>query len=575
MNNKSNSSILSLLTPYRGLVVLLIALTMLANGLALYIPRIIAGAIDSFTFHQYNFQVFLITFLSVILGIFIITILQNIVQVVTSERVARDLRTSLMGAVSNHDYMFIQEQTSAKLLTNAISDVDAVKMFVSQAVPSIVSSIFLVVGASTLMLTTNLRLGLAVITIIPIIGVMFFFVMRRVRTLFKIGQEAIDWLNKVIQESIIASVLIRLLNARQFENEKFVLASTQAKTISMNILKMFATVIPVITFVNNIAILIILVLGGQFVIGGTMTLGDFTAFNNYLAILIFPIVILGFTTNLIAMSSASYERIKAVLYAPQKDITGNMQATLRGEVAVDNLSLAYGTNTVLSAISFTASASKKTAIVGPSAGGKTQLLYCIAGLIPPTSGRVLFDGVNAESYNPESLHNQVGLVFQDSILFNVSIRENIAFGTNIQEQDMQIAIETAEISSFIHTLPKGLDTKVSERGTSLSGGQKQRIMLARALALNPRILILDDFTARVDIETERKIVRNIEKNYPNITIISVSQKIASIEQYDHIVVMMEGEVLAQGTHSDLMKQSPEYVQIYNSQQSTTAYELHA
>jgi ATP-binding cassette subfamily B protein len=173
------------------------------------------------------------------------------------------------------------------------------------------------------------------------------------------------------------------------------------------------------------------------------------------------------------------------------------------------------------------------------------------------------------------LHLQVGFVFQDSIIFNLTLRENIAFSKTVKDEDLEKAIRTAELKDFVDSLPEKLDTVVSERGTSLSGGQKQRIMLARALALSPKILLLDDFTARVDSTTERKILENVHRNYPGITLLSVTQKIASVEDYDQIILLMEGEVLAAGTHAQLMGTSPEYVQIYDSQRSTSHYELHA
>ena len=166
-------------------------------------------------------------------------------------------------------------------------------------------------------------------------------------------------------------------------------------------------------------------------------------------------------------------------------------------------------------------------------------------------------------------------MFQDSVMFNLSLRENIAFSNTVKDENIKKAIETAELKDYIEALPQKLDTIVSERGTSLSGGQKQRIMLARALALNPKILLLDDFTARVDANTESKILSNIAKNYPGLTLISVTQKISSIERYDQIVLLMEGELLAKGTHEELMRSSPEYVQIYQSQRSTNQYELNA
>jgi ATP-binding cassette subfamily B protein len=196
-------------------------------------------------------------------------------------------------------------------------------------------------------------------------------------------------------------------------------------------------------------------------------------------------------------------------------------------------------------------------------------------LLQPTSGSVTYDGDPIDAYDKEALHQQVGLVFQDSVMFNLSLRENIAFSKTIHERDLEKSIATAELTDFVAALPEGLETVVSERGTSLSGGQKQRIMLARALALNPRVLLLDDFTARVDPATEQKILNNVRENYPGITLISVTQKIASVMDYDQIILLMEGEVLATGTHQELMEASPEYVQLFHSQRSTSHYEIHA
>jgi ATP-binding cassette, subfamily B, bacterial len=234
-----------------------------------------------------------------------------------------------------------------------------------------------------------------------------------------------------------------------------------------------------------------------------------------------------------------------------------------------------GDKEVLKDVSFSAKAGSTTAIIGPTAAGKTQMLYVLIGLLKPTSGTVTYDAEPLEAYDKEALHRQVGFVFQDSILFNLTLRENVAFSADIAQEDMEKAIATAELQDFIATLPTGLDTVVSERGSSLSGGQKQRVMLARALALNPKVLLLDDFTARVDANTERAILQNIQRNYPEITLISVTQKISSVEHYDQIILLLEGEVLASGKHGHLMESSPEYVQIYESQRSTNLYEVQA
>jgi ATP-binding cassette subfamily B protein len=333
--------------------------------------------------------------------------------------------------------------------------------------------------------------------------------------------------------------------------------------------------IPAITLAVNLATIIILLLGGRFVMLGSMTLGDFTAFNSYLALLIFPIILLGFMSAVMAQAGASYVRLSAVLMAPEAKQSGTLRQALRGDLDIDNVSLAFGDKEALKNVSFSVKGGTKTAVIGPTAAGKTQLLYVLIGLLEPTSGTVTYDGEPLDAYDKEGLHRQVGFVFQDSILFNMTLRENIAFSSDIPDQDLEKAIVAAELRDFIGTMPLGIDTVVSERGTTLSGGQKQRVMLARALALNPKVLLLDDFTARVDTATERAILRNIHEQYPGITLISVTQKIASVENYDQIVLLMEGEMLATGSHAKLMETSPEYVQIYDSQRSTNVYEVQA
>jgi ATP-binding cassette subfamily B protein len=426
-----------------------------------------------------------------------------------------------------------------------------------------------------MLLTINWRLGLSVLGVVPVVGGTFYFALKKVRVLFKKGQEAIDWLNRVINESILGAMLIRILNTEDLEYRKFKSANTEAKDIGLSILRIMSGMIPAITLAVNLATIIILLLGGSYVIRDRMTLGDFTAFNTYLAILIFPIILLGFMSNVIAQASASYMRLSAVLFAPQEKATGTLQNSLQGNVAIENVSLTLGDKEVLKNVSFFAKPGTKTAIIGPTAAGKTQMLYVLIGLLRPSSGSVTYDGELIDAYDKEALHRQIGFVFQDSILFNLTLRENLAFSEAASNEALDRAIAAAELHDFIDTLPQGLDTVVSERGSSLSGGQKQRVMLARALALNPKVLLLDDFTARVDATTEQAILKNIQEQYPGITLISVTQKISSVENYDQIVVLMEGEVLATGTHTQLMETSPEYVQIYDSQRSTNLYEVQA
>jgi ATP-binding cassette subfamily B protein len=564
-----------LVKPYKGLVAALAVLTILANTLNLIVPKLIANAIDHYHRPDFALGPMIARFLLVCVSAFLLAYLQSLVQTYASERVAKDLRTRLAAKLATQTYSFVEHLTPARLLTNLTSDVDGVKLFVSMAIATIISSIFLIAGASVLLLSINWRLGLSVLGIVPFIGIVFYLALKKVRELFKKGQEAIDWLNRVINESILGATLIRLLNSQQAEYRKFVSANAEAKNVGLSILSVMSALIPTITLAANAATVVILLVGGRFVIAGKMTLGDFSAFNTYLALLIFPIIMLGFMSNIMAQAGASYMRLSAVLNAPPPPNAGELRSHLRGDIGMSGISLKFGDKEVLKDVSFSATAGSTTAIIGPTAAGKTQMLYVLIGLLEPASGTVTYDGELLQVYDKEALRRQVGFVFQDSILFNLTLRENIAFSTAIPPQDMEKAIATAELRDFVATLPLGLDTVVSERGTSLSGGQKQRVMLARALALNPRVLLLDDFTARVDANTERAILQNIQQNYPGITLISVTQKISSVEHYDQIILLMEGEVLATGTHGHLMETSPEYVQIYESQRSTNVYEVHS
>ncbi len=566
-------SVFTVLGPYRSYVIWLIVLGILPNILTLFLPKMISMGIDDYVTGVLNLPLLAIQFGFCTLGIFVLSSIQSAVQVYASEKVGRDLRSKLIQKISRQGYRFIEERNPSKLLTNITSDIDSIKMFVSLVIVSLVSSAVIIVGATILLLHTNWQLALVVLLLIPLIGVTFFLIFKQVRVLFLESREVIDWLNKVINESILGAALIRVLHSGKVEHQKFTDANSRARMLGIRILKLFSFMIPIISFVSSMATLAVLTLGGYFVVYGSMSIGSFTAFMSYIVLLIFPILVLGFMSNIMAQASASYTRIYETLRAPDEVDAGTRTDVLQGAITLRDVTMRYGEKYALKDVSLEIVPGTKTAIIGPTAAGKTQLLNVMAGLATQTSGEVLFDGQSLPSYERASFYPQVGLVFQDSVLFQTTMRENIAFSTTVTNASLEKAVETAELSDFLHSLPEGLDTVVSERGTSLSGGQKQRLMLARALALHPKILFLDDFTARVDAQTEEKILANIERNYPGITLISITQKIAPIEQYDQIILLMEGEILARGTHKELMSSSPEYVQIFDSQRSTHTYEL--
>ncbi len=571
--SKHKAGLFGVLKPYGGRVSLLIILALAGSSINLIIPRIIARSIDAFSANRFNAVTVIEEFLFAAAGIFIITFLQGILQTLTSEQVAKDLRNKLAEVLSRQSYLYIVRSNPSRLLTNMTSDMDSVKMFVAQAFVTIISSLFVIIGASVLLIMINWKLALAILLIVPIIAGSFFMVFRKLRVIFRKSREVIDSLNRIINESILGSALIRVLNSQQPENQKFLEKNIESRDIGISIVRLFSALIPIVMFVSNLAVVTILALGGHFVVIGSLSLGNFAAFNSYLVMLIFPVMMIGFMSNIIASATASFGRVKAVLDEPPPVSDSTVSSVIRGDISMKNVSLNYGNKPVLKNVSFSIKAGSKTAIIGPTAAGKSQLLYLLTNIISPESGSIEFDGVPIGKYSKEVFHRQVGFVFQDSAVFNMTLRENIAFSENVTEESLWKAIATAELGDFIETLPEKLETVVAERGTSLSGGQKQRIMLARALALNPKILLLDDFTSRVDRKTENKILCNIQNNFPEMTLISVTQKIAPVKHFDQIILLMEGEILATGKHRELLESSPEYIQIYGSQKSTHHYEL--
>ncbi len=573
LTEDKKAKLFAVLTPYKWSVALLVILAMAASSINLIIPQLIASAIDAFTTKSFDAGRVATQFLMAAGGIFIFTLLQGVLQTFTAERVARDLREKIVNKLSIQSFSFIQKANPSRLLTNLTSDMYSVKVFVAQAFVAIISSLFIIVGVTVLMIMINWKLALAVLGIVPIIGTAFFIVFRKARVIFKKSREVIDALNKVINESILGAALIRVLNSQQPENQKFLEKNLESRRLGLSIVRLFSVLVPSIMFISNLAVVVILALGGHYVVMDTLTIGNFAAFNSYVVMLIFPVMTIGFMSSLIASATASNDRIQGILSTPPARETGTIESEIEGNIVLKNVSLTYEDKPILRDVSFSVKAGSKTAIIGPTASGKSQLLYLLTNLIEADEGTVEVDGVPINKYTSDTLYKDVALVFQDSVIFNLSLRENIGFSDTVTEDSLQKAIETAELSNYIDALPDKLETMVSERGSSLSGGQKQRIMLARALTLNPRILLLDDFTARVDQKTEDKILSNIQNNYPDLTLISITQKIEPVKDFDQILLLMSGEILASGKHKELMKTSPEYIQIYKSQQSTEQYEL--
>lgn len=569
--------LIKFLKNYKGLALAVFLLGLTTNILALAIPKFSAKIIDlSIEFPGLNEQV--LNNIYILIGIALLTLIVALIQIYISsifaERVGYDLRKILINKVGDQAYSYITKITPAKLLTLITSDVDAVKSVIASSLVILLGAIVTLLGSIVFLLSINLRLGLYTVAVLPFLVLTFVLVFGKLSKLFQEGQENLEKINAVIAESVVGASLIRIFHATKEEIKKFAKVNTDTREVGFGIVKKISALIPVIIFLANTTTIVIVWFGGNAVMKGELTLGNLSAFLSYSALFIWPLFVLGFVGPMIGRGFVSMKRINEIVNADIPADLGTYTGKIIGDIEFKDVTLKYtdengNEKTVLENISFSIKAGSKTAIIGPTAAGKTQIFYLLSGLIPQTNGNILVDNRPISEYDNSSYLSQVGLVFQDSIMFNSTFRENISLGEKAETNDMSLqkAIETAELSDFVKSLPRGLNTHVSERGTSLSGGQKQRLMLARALAVNPQILLLDDFTARVDRATEATILENVNKNYPNVTLVSITQKIEPIQNYDHIIVIMEGELVAYGKHEELLSNSLEYRQIYESQQS--------
>jgi len=564
----SNKKFFAFLKNYKGLIALSVGISLVINLLVLIMPRLISAVIDSFVEQTFDRNEALLKVGGVAAIILVLAIILTVLSNYTSERIAEDLRNQIAEKISKQSIAFINKISTSRLLTNLTGDVDAVKNFVSQGLVVVFASIFLLVGSIIAMLTINYKLAIPVILVIPTIIIYFGYLFGKISKYFIIAQQIIDKLNLVINESIVASPLVRVLNSYKSEIDKFQDINSKSKENGLRIVGLLSSLIPFINIAANGAVLIVLGYGGSLIIKGQLSFGDFNSFNLYIGTFIMPIFIIGFLGEVVIRAFTSYGRINEVLDSVEPEVKGTVEKEIKGDIELKDVNLVINGRNILKNISFKIKSGTRTAILGPTAAGKTQIFYAIAGLSNPDSGEIVIDGTNLEDYRLNSFYSQMGLVFQDSVIFNTSLRENIEFSDKSVPGTLDKAIQTAELDEFIHTLDNGLDTIITERGSNLSGGQKQRLTLARALAINPKILLLDDFTARVDINTEKRIFANLEKNYPNITLVAITQKIESVKDFDQIILIMEGELLAAGTHKELLEKSFEYKQIYESQQST-------
>jgi ATP-binding cassette subfamily B multidrug efflux pump len=514
-------------------------------------------------------SIFLILVFAVMRGAFAFT--QTFMAQKLSQDVAFEFRNELFAKIQRLSFSYHDRNRTGQLMVRATDDVEKLQVFLGQGLLLALQAIILLTGALVLMTITNPRLTLIMLPILPIALVLFMVFGAVSQPLFVKVQQKLSTLNNILQENLAGIKVVKAFAREEEEAARFNEANVDLMQQQITVARIFSFLFPVIFLIANLGQAAVLYFGGRQILAGTLTIGEWQKFSLYLVFVFFPIGQLGFIISQMSQASASANRIFEILDA-SNDVTDRPGAktlpSVSGNVAFDDVSFRYfssGEN-VLSNISFTAKPGETVALLGSTGSGKTTIINLIPRFYDVSDGAVRIEGHDVREVTIESLRRQIGIVLQETNLFTGTIRENIAFGRPDATDDEVIeAAKAAAAHDFIMSFPDGYATPVGERGTTLSGGQKQRIAIARALLMDPRILILDDSTSSVDVTTEVAIQHALDRLMDGRTSFVIAQRISTVLNADQILVLDKGRIVAQGKHADLMEESAIYADIYRSQ----------
>ncbi|MDQ2809364.1 MAG: ABC transporter ATP-binding protein/permease [Chloroflexota bacterium] len=488
-----------------------------------------------------------------------------------SQSVAYDFRRDLFSKISRLSFSYHDKNQTGQLMIRATDDVEKLRLFIGQGLLLALQAVVLLVGTLIILGFTNFGLMLVVLPILPVAMVVFMIFGAVSQPLFRTVQQRLSRLNTILQENMAGLKVVKAFAREPQEEQRFNEAADLVLDQQLRVSRIFAFLFPLIFLLANVGQAAILYFGGVQIIGNTLTLGEWQKFSLYLVYVFFPLGQLGFIINLMAQASASAQRIFEILDA-QNEVENKPGALdlreVHGDVTFEDVTFRYfkGGEPVLSQVSLTAHAGQTIALLGATGSGKTTIINLIPRFYDASEGRVTLDGHDVRDLTLESLRAQIGIVLQETTLFGGTIRDNIAFGRpDATDAEVIAAAQAAAAHEFISAFPGGYSTPVGERGSTLSGGQKQRIAIARALLLNPRILILDDSTSSVDLTTEYRIQQALDRLMEGRTSFVIAQRISTVLNADQILVLDKGQIVARGTHEELLESSEIYSEIYSSQ----------
>lgn len=609
---------LGYLRPYWLLTTGIFLTLLLAAGLNLVIPaltqRIIDKGIDGSAPSFIVWGALAIVGVAIFRAIF--TFLQEYWSAKASQNVAYDMRNALYHKIQKLSFGYHDRAQTGQLLTRATSDVDRIQMFVGRGFVTFITALIMLFGSLALLVSLDWQLSLIVLVLIPATMLVFLFFTSRAFPLFSKVQQYIAHLNTTLQENLAGVRVVQAFAREPYENKRFFVANRNLTDQTIQVGRLIAAAFPLVFLISNLGTLAVVWIGGLQVIGGRLTIGGLVAFQSYLMLATFPVLMLGMIIAMVSQAGASAERVFEILDAQSEVVEKPAAVNLpvvQGQVSFEEVWFSYykqavkgaateknekkksrkspmggfggmgmGMNLgmggsgapaappveewVLKNVSFTAKPGEVIALLGATGSGKSTVINLIPRFYDVTKGKVTIDGFDVRDVALDSLRSQIGIVMQETTLFTGTVRENIAYGRPEASLDeITAAAKAAEAHDFIMEFSEGYDTHVGERGVTLSGGQKQRIAIARALLLDPRILILDDSTSSVDLDTEARIQRALKHLMHGRTSFVIAQRISTVRNADRILVLENGEVVVQGQHADLMRDSAIYAEIFSSQ----------
>ncbi len=567
---KALGRLLSYLKSYKGMALLAFLCLVLATAGNLAVPGLGQHLIDR-GIVQHN-QRLILLLAGAIVGVALVravfSFYQGYLTAKISQGVAYDLRNALYAKIQKLSFSYHDRTQTGQLLTRVTSDVELAQQFLGTAFLQAIGGLLMLVGSVILMVRTDAPTAAVLLVLGPVAVFLFFFFFRKTRPLFVLAQQKLSQLNVALQENLAGVRVVRAFARQAYEIRRFARRNREVMEVQLKVRRTLAFAMPLIFFIANLSTAAVIWLGGHSVIAGRMTIGELSAFTNYILMAIFPIFMLSFLMGSIAQAAAGSQRIFEILDTPleiQEKPDAVPLPPIEGRVEFRDVWFRYFESQpwVLQAVNFVVQPGQKIALLGATGSGKSTIINLIPRFYDATRGQVLIDGYDVRDVTLASLRRQIGIVLQDTLLFSGTIRENIAFGKpEATMEEIIAAAKAAQAHDFITAFPEGYETPVGERGVTLSGGQKQRIAIARALLVDPRILILDDATSSVDFQTEQRLRKALAVLMEGRTSFIIAQRISTVLDADLILVLDKGRIVAQGRHEELLESSPLYAEIY-------------